>query len=61
MSSGLPPRPEIPASEMAAVTVAVSALVSSGVTTDDKQVVTPPWRFSGRWFASSPLNDQRRP
>ncbi len=61
MSFGLRPRPAIPASELAAVTAAVASLASPSPGTAIDTDVTPAWRFSGRWFAGSPLNDQRRP
>ena len=61
MSHGLRPRSEVPAEELAAITAAAQALLTSVATSETVVDVAPAWRFSGRWFASSPLSSQRRP
>jgi hypothetical protein len=56
--SGLPPRPQPTAEEIAVVTAAVQAL-SKGSRSED-MADTPAWRFSGRWFATRRF-ELRRP
>jgi len=46
-SAGLSPE------EMAAVVIAVTTLSGRGAPAPPPEVLTPPWRFSGRWFSAS--------
>ena len=61
MTHGLRPRGEVPSEEIAAITAAAQALLTSVAPAEAVADVAPAWRFSGRWFASSPLSSQRRP
>jgi hypothetical protein len=54
----LPPRPEVPAEELAAVIMAAQhVLTPRAVVKDDEPNV---WRWSGRWFHAHPYA-MRRP
>jgi hypothetical protein len=58
VSYGLPPRPELPEDELAALAAAAEEVLRavSNVVADD----APSWRFSGRWFNAGPFS-MRRP
>jgi hypothetical protein len=58
VSYGLPPRPELPPDELAALMAAAEEILRS-----EKFVVVvdevPAWRFSGRWFNAAPFSNRR--
>jgi hypothetical protein len=52
MNYGLPPRPQLPPDEMAALIAAAEELLK-----EERRRVRdqpPSWRFSGRWFNAGP-------
>jgi hypothetical protein len=55
---GLTPRPELPPDDLAALVAAAEEILRS-----EKAAVVvdqvPNWRFSGRWFNTSPLSNRR--
>lgn len=53
MSYGLPPRPELPAEEMAALAAVAQELLKAPGAMDLVDNA-PSWRFSGRWFNAGP-------
>jgi hypothetical protein len=53
----LPPRPELPADELAALTLVAEELLRP--TTEDWSESVPAWRFSNRWFHSHPFANRR--
>ncbi len=57
MSCGLPPRPELPPEEMAALIAAAEEILRAEVPLVPDLV--PVWRFSGRWFNSGPFTNRR--
>ncbi|MEI8127224.1 MAG: hypothetical protein WCG86_05330 [Actinomycetota bacterium] len=61
MSYGLAPKASISNEEMAVVLAAAQALMNATTLIAPTPNVVPPWRFSGRWFATGPFSSQRRP
>ena len=57
MSYGLPPRPELPSEEMAAIIAAAEGILKAKESVVVDQ--TPSWRFSGRWFNAGPYSLRR--